>query len=120
VTIPDPFSDEPTSEIDPELWYQYLAAREAADVAKEKLERLKNEVVGAIGDAHAGTVDGRKVATFRPKRQWAEAALIQAYPDLARHFMRTKVTEVLDLPAFMERHPDIVNQFQVRAFRLEI
>ena len=120
MTIPDPYDNEPVAEIEPTLWRRYLAARVEADEAKETLERLKNEVIGSIGDAHAGTVDGRKVATFRPQRKWAEAALTQQYPDLARHFMRTKVTEVLDLPAFMARHPDIVDQFQVRAFRLEV
>jgi hypothetical protein len=117
--IPDPHDGEPTAEVEPGLWQSFREAKIALEAAQRRVEDLKNEIILQIGDAYAGTVDGRKVATFRPKNQYAEAALTKAYPDLAQHFMRTKRIQVLDLPAFLMHHPDIVSQYQVRAFRIE-
>ena len=120
MTIPDPYADEPTAELDENLWAAFVAARDEAAGWTRKADELKNALILSLGDAHAGLVAGRKVVSFRPKRQWAEAQLVRQYPDLAQHYMRPKVTEVFDLPAFMLVHPDIAEQFRVRAFKLEV
>ena len=113
----DPHEDEPTVELDSAIWDAYHRARRAADQALKDLDNIKNDLILALGDAHAGIVGGRKVVTFRPQRRYAEAQLRARYPDLTQHYLTSKLVEVLDVNRFGAAHPDILEQFQVRAFK---
>jgi len=116
----DPHEDEPTVELDSAIWDAYHRARRAADQALKDLDNIKNDLILALGDAHAGIVEGRKVVTFRPQRRYAEAQLRARYPDLTQHYLTSKLVEVLDVNRFGAAHPDILEQFQVRAFKAEV
>jgi hypothetical protein len=78
--------------------------------------RLKTELITALGDATAGTVNGEKVVYYRPKDQYAITRLEADYPDLVEHFKKMEFREVLDVEAFASQHPDILDQYRVRAF----
>jgi hypothetical protein len=116
--VPDQHIGEPQVEVSPNL---YAAWREAEDNAKawDKVARERRQALEeAIGQARAGTIEGRVVVTFRPSDKWAAASLIKAYPDLCQHFMRpAPAREELDLELFRKAHPDIADAFRVRVFR---
>lgn len=116
----DRHSDELAVELDDGFWSDFVTARNKAEEWKRRAEELRSTLITILGDAHAGLVAGRKVVSFRPRQQWAEAQLIQKYPDLTQHYMRPRVIEVFDLPAFILVHPDIAEEFRVRALRVEI
>jgi len=113
----DPREDEPTVELDSAIWDAYHRARRAADQAQEDLDNAKNALILTLGDAHAGIINGRKVVTFRPQKRYAEAQLRARYPDLTQHYLTSKLVEILDVNRFGAAHPDILEQFQVRAFK---
>lgn len=116
----DPHEGEPTVELDQDLWQGYVTAKRHAEKAAEYAERVKNRLILALGDAHAGVVDGRKVVTFRPQKRYAEAQLRARYPDLTQHYVTSKLMEMLDVARFGAAHPEILEQFQVRAFKATI
>ena len=113
--LPDPHAKEPTAEISGDvlkLYEEALANSKAwADRANEYRTRLLDE----LGDAYAGTVDGVKVVAHRPKDQYAISRLRSDYPDLTEHFLSWKTEQVFDLDKFRNAHPEILEQYQVRA-----
>jgi hypothetical protein len=115
--VPDLHTEEPKVEVSPGL---YQSWREAEDNAKawDKVARERRQALEqSLGDAHAGTVGGRLVVTYRPSEKWATAALIKAYPDLTQHYMRPKESQELDLELFRRAYPQIAEAFRVRVFR---
>lgn len=117
MSIPDPNAQEPVAELDANLYQQYKVAAGNAEAWANIAGRLKEQLQAQIGAAHAGTVDGNKVLTYRPSRKYAEAALQKQYPDMTQHFLRLQTREVFDMEAFAIRHPDIAEQFRVRSLR---
>jgi len=113
----DPNRDEPTAELDPNLWKLYLQAKTNADGWQREADRLKSQLLSSLGDAHAGTLDGVKVAYYRPSARYAEARIIKDHPDLVQHFMRRRSQEYFDLDAFLAQHREIADQYRVRSFR---
>jgi len=114
--LPDPHANELTRELDPDKVKLLNEAKEAIRLWTIEYSRLKREILEAMGDAFAGTVDGEKVILHRPKDQWAIKSLEHDYPDLVEHFKRMEVKEVLDVDAFRVAHPDILEKYRVRAF----
>lgn len=116
--VPDQHVDEAKAEVSALLYAGWREAEENAKawdkVARERRQALEE----VLGNASAGTIEGRVVVTYRPSDKWAVAALMKAYPDLTQHFMRpAPVREELDLEAFRKAHPDVADQFRVRVFR---
>ena len=114
--LPDPHAGEMTVEIDRDKFKLYEEAVAAIKAWTEEANRLKAELIEILGDAYAGTVDGKKVVGHRPKDQYAIQRLRTDYPDLTKHFMRWKTEEVFDLDKFSQQHPEILEQYKVRAF----
>lgn len=118
--LPDPHAGEPTVEVSGDLLKLYEEALTNAKAWTDLANKYKGALVEQIGDAFAGTVDGEKVVSHRPKEQYAIARLRKDYPDLTEHFMAWKTEQVFDLDKFKKAHPEIIEQYQVRAFnRLE-
>lgn len=114
--LPDPHVNEPTVELDRNT-YKLLTEAKAQIVAWTKhYSKLKAELMESLGDAYAGTVDGEKVVYYRPKDQYAVTRLEADYPDLVEHFKTAEYREVLDVEAFGQAHPDILDRYRVRAF----
>jgi hypothetical protein len=114
--LPDPHAHEPTVELDHDKWKLLQEAEDAIKQWVRHRNRLKLELIQALGDATAGTVDGVKVCYYRPKDQFAISRLEADYPDLVERFKKMEVKEVLDVAAFEAAHPDILTKYRVRAF----
>jgi len=114
--LPDKHAGESTVEVDRDILKQYEEALASVKAWQEEADRLKARMLEQLGDAYAGTVDGKKVVAHRPKDQYAISRLRQDNPDLTEHFLRWQTTEVFDLDRFREAHPDILEPYHVRAF----
>lgn len=114
--LPDPYANEMTVELDPKTYKLLQEAKAQIQAWTKHYNKLKIDLMQVLGDAHAGTVDGEKVVYYRPKDQYAVSRLEADYPDLVAHFKKMEVREVLDLEAFRISHPDIADQYRVRAF----
>jgi hypothetical protein len=114
--LPDPHAHERTVELDRDKWKLLQEAEDAIKRWVKHRNRLKLELIAALGDATAGTVDGAKVCYYRPKDQYAISQLQADYPDLTERFKKMEVKEVLDVAAFEAAHPEILTKYRVRAF----
>jgi hypothetical protein len=114
MAIPDPYANEPTTELDEDLVRAYQEAKLAAKLWAEELERIKGKLQEALGDRHAGTVQGRKVVAYRPQSRYAESRLVKDNPDLAEGFFAME--RRFQINAFAAQHPDIAEQYRIRAF----
>jgi hypothetical protein len=114
--LPDPHANEMTVELDRDKVKLLNEAKDAITKWTKYYTRLKKEIMEAMGDAFAGTVDGDKVILYRPKDQYAVTQLENDYPDLVEHFRIAKVVYEIDMDHFKERHPDIAEKYRVRAF----
>jgi hypothetical protein len=115
--LPDPYVDEPVSELDPEIYKLWLQARENADGWTREANRLKQRLIDQVGEASAGTVHGEKVIYYRYTDAWAVARLVKENPDLAQHYMVTREEEVFDFEQFRRVHRDIADRYRTRSFR---
>jgi hypothetical protein len=116
MAIPDPYANEPTTELDEDLVRAYQEAKMAVKMWNEELERIKSKLQEALGDAHAGTVQGKKVVSYRPQDRYATSRLVRDNPDLAENFWSMQVERVFQVNAFAAQHPDIAEQYRIRAF----
>ena len=116
--LPDPHAGEPVRELNRDTLQLYREALTNVKGWTEEANRLKGILVEELGDAYAGTVNGKKVVAHRPKDQIAWKQLRDAYPDLVPHFMKWETVETLDEERFTQAHPEIVEQYRVRAFTI--
>lgn len=114
----DPHAGEPTVELDKVKWALYVELLKAMEAGKKRLEALRKEFEEDLGSAHAGTVDGAKVITYRPKDGYNTTLLKREYGDLTQHFMREETRDVLDMELFAKAYPDIAQKYQTREFRV--
>lgn len=114
--LPDPHAGELTTEVNEDLWEKYEEALGRVTEWTEYADKLKTMILEQLGDAYAGTVNGEKVVAHRPKQQYAATRIQKDYPDLVQRFMRWKTEEMFDLDAFVAAHPEIAEQYRVRAF----
>lgn len=117
MALPDKHADEPTKEAEPGLWFKYTEAHNAR-VQWERLEKLyRDQIVADLGDSFALTVDGKKVATYRPQVNYAVAQLQKDYPNLTEHYTHTVPKTVFDIELFAKAHPEIAEKYRIRAFK---
>jgi hypothetical protein len=114
--LPDPHAGEMTVELNRDIFKAYEEALARLKEWTEYVNKLKKIILEELGDAYAGTVDGAKVVSHRPKDQYAISRLRSDYPDLTERFMAWKTEQVFDLESFTQAHPEIVEQYRVRAF----
>jgi len=114
----DVHPNEPTVQISPDLWAEYEGAMAKLASWHKYVELLREKIMEEIGDAHAGMVGNRKVATYRPVDTYRLKALIAEYPELTQHFEREVTKTEFDLDAFDAQHHDILEKFRSRAFRV--
>jgi hypothetical protein len=115
--LPDRHANEPTVELDQDLYKYYLEAVDAVDRWEKELKRRRARLEEQLGANFAGTVNGVKVITYRPTAKYAEARLIKDFPDLTSHFFRTVVKEEFQIQDFATSHPEIADQYRTRSFR---
>lgn len=116
MALPDPHADEPVVELDPDKVKRYRHARDAVKRWSEELVQAKAALMEDLRDAYAGTVNGKKVVGYRPQSRFAEARLVKDHPDLTQHYITPKVQDTFDVDAFAAHHPDIADQYRIRAF----
>lgn len=114
--LPDPHAGEMTTELDSELWKRYEDALVTLKEWEEYVNKLKTMLTEQLGEAYAGTVNGEKVVAHRPKDQYAATRIQKDYPDLTQRFVKYRTEEMFDLDAFVAAHPEIAEQYRVRAF----
>lgn len=119
MALPEPRPEEDAIEVDRDTAKLLQEARDAMKAWEEEVERLKKKLQDEMGDATAATVDGRLIATWRPKETYREAALVKDNPDLTQHYMETEVVTKFNMGRFAEMHPDIAAKYQSREFRLK-
>lgn len=113
----DPHADETTVAIDThtELLQRWTEARANASAWKKLEEELGDELLKAIGDADAATVNGRKVVTHRPRAGYNTTAIRASHPDLYERFVVPVTKETFDARAFAEAFPEIAQAYRSRA-----
>lgn len=116
MALPDPYAHEPTKELNPDKVRLFKAARDAVAKWTAELERLKKELQAELDGAHAGTVDGVKVVTYRPQDRYAVARLVKDNPDITEHFWKHEVVRQFDVDTFTAQHPEIADAYRIRAF----
>lgn len=114
---PDPYADEPTVDLDPDIHGAWLEACVAAKSWQAEADRLKAKLLEQLGDAHAGLVDGFKIVTHRPTNSWAKAKLCQDHPDLTQGYFVPTTSEEFDFDWFRRVHPEIAERYRTRSFR---
>jgi len=117
VALPDSHRDEPTVELDHELYRLYREAAQNADAWDKIAKRYQQQIRDAMTDYFAATVDGRKVLTYRPSKKYAESRLQADYPDLTQHYSHTVTKDVFDIDLFSKAHPEIADKYVVRSLR---
>lgn len=114
----DVHPNETTAQISPDLWAEYEGAMAKLASWHKYTGLLREKIMEEIGDAHAGMVGNRKVATYRPVDTYRIKALVAEYPELAQHFEREVTRTEFDVSAFDAQHHDILEKFRSRAFRV--
>lgn len=115
----DPHADEPTAELDPVKWALYVELLKAMEAGEQRLEDLRKEFEEAIGQAHAGVVDGKKVITFRPRTGSYNTTLLKKeYGELTQHFMHPVTRDALDMELFARAYPEYAAKYQTRDFKV--
>jgi hypothetical protein len=118
MAVPGKHDDEETSEVQESTYTQWVDAKKKRDTWAAMEAVLRRELEAQLGSATAGTIHGRKVLTWRPKKSWAIAALVRDYPALTQHYMLNRTVTELDLESFGLVHPEIVAKYQSRQFCL--
>lgn len=103
---------------DPALVRDALARRAAGKAAekaaKTVIDVAEAELIAAIGDAEALTIDGRPVFTRPANGTFAAARFAAAHPDVAAQYM---TAPALDLDRFKAEQPELYAQYRARVLR---
>jgi len=115
--LPDPHATEPVAEIDRDKYQLWLEAKAAAKAWTAEAKRLETDLQEQLQGMHAGTVDGKKVISYRYKDQYAVRRLVDDYPDLTERFIFPVKVPTFDITSFAAAHPEIAERYRVREFR---
>lgn len=116
--VPDAHADEPRTEVQGDLYAEWVDAKTQAAAWKNRESKLRGELELQLGSNTGGTVNGRLVVTHRYKKTYATAALIRDNPALTQHYMKTRTVEELDIDEFVLVHPDVAAKYRIREMRL--
>lgn len=117
MALPDKHQDEPTVEVDANVYKLWVEAEHNAKQWKRIADGYRATLEQDIGDRFAATVDGVKVVTYRPSEGYAGARIQKDYPDLTAHFVRHEMVSKFDVDLFARVHPEIAEQYRIRSFR---
>lgn len=118
MAVPEKHHDEPRTEVQGDLYADWVHARMQCAIWEAKKKELEARLLIQMGQATGGTVGGRLVCTYRYKNNYAVAALVRDNPALTEHYMKEYTTSKLDIDTFALVHPDIARKYQVREFRV--
>jgi hypothetical protein len=118
VPVPGKHDEEPRTEIQGDLYAQWVDARNQAVSWGKLAADLRAKLEDQMGDSTGGLIHGRLVVTYRYKDKYAVAALIRDNPALTEHYMKTREVQELDIDTFARIHPEIVRRYRVREFRV--
>lgn len=104
-------------QIELDQYKELLNARWEAAKLRDYYDKLvhdaDDELAKLVGDGE-GTYHGQRVFARPPTKRFASGKFIKDYPDLAQHFMTTKVTEVISEQALKQARPDLYQEYLVR------
>jgi hypothetical protein len=117
--LPDKYADEVTFAIEDVLWSHRQRCLENLRHWRQMLDEAEEAIREqmAPSNATAVTVDGKKVAYYRPQNTYATKRLQEDYPELTGHYIRSMARDELDMAAFAAAHPEIAEKYRVRAFK---
>lgn len=116
--LPDPYRDEPATQLDADDYASWRAAQEAANAWQKIADQRKERLIKALGNNHAGMIGDEKVLTYRYTSSYATARLVKENESLAQHFYRQETKDVFNMEEFRSRHPEIAEKYRVRQFRV--
>jgi hypothetical protein len=112
----DKNKDEPTAEVDSVAYRRWRVAEDAIKQWKIESELAQAELKRQVGDAHAGTIDGKKVIYYRPIATYRQKDLLAENADLASHYF-VPGPDVFQMERFAAMHPEIADKYRSRAFK---
>lgn len=115
--VPSKHDNEPRTEIQGDLYADWVDARDQMQRWTLRAEELRRKLEEQLGEATAGTIHGRVMLTYRYKSGYATRALIRDFPALTEDYMRSRVVEELDMDAFVASHPDLAARYRIRELR---
>lgn len=118
MAVPGKHDDEPRTEIQGDLYADWMDARDQENRWKIRATELRAELQRQLGTNTGGLVNGKLMVTYRYKETYAIAALIRDNPALTEHYMKEQTTSVLDIDTFALVHPEVAQRYRVRELRL--
>lgn len=115
--VPRKHDDEPKTEIQGDLYADWVDARDQMQRWTLRAEELRRKLEEQLGEATAGTIHGKVMLTYRYKSGYATRALVRDYPVLTESYMRSRVVEELDMDAFSASHPGLAEKYRIRELR---
>jgi hypothetical protein len=95
----------------------YVECQKSIEFWQKRLNRLKDELAEAMGDAEVGTVNGEAVLFYQTQNRFRTTDFAKKYPDFYRLYSRDFTEKKFDPSWLKDERPDLYAQFQVRAMR---
>jgi len=105
-------------QLDKALYLEFENAKRNEQWWKKEANRLGAEIRALAGDDTVVMVGDRRVITYDWINSFSERPFKEAYPQVHEQYLRSVVTEQLDLLRLKNDLPEIYRQFQQR--RLEL
>jgi hypothetical protein len=115
--VPGKHDEEPRTEVQGDVYAQWLDARAQAVAWGQRAADLRAKLEDQMGTSTGGLVNGKLVVTYRYKQGYATQALMRDHPALTQHYMRTREVSELDIDQFALVHRDIADKYRIRQFR---
>lgn len=105
------------SDEDRDLLKRHKEAKDNAKAWTEVASELQEQLEQRLGNITVGLIDNKDAVTYRYKDAFAKSRFVKDHPELAKHYMQTKVVEVLDDDLIRRTLPDMWNEYRVRELR---
>lgn len=84
---------------------------------EERRDQLAEKIRLLLGDATAGTVNGREVVTYEPIDRFQGARFKKEHPDLYEVYTDTVKVRQFNSKSLQQARPDLYEEYQVRQLR---
>lgn len=107
------------AEIEPQLYQDYVRAREFAKAAEKQKDELAAEIKKVAGLDTELTVNGVKVGGYEYVNKFPVQRFLKDHPELSEQFMTYRTEHVLDEGLLRRTLPDLYRAYQSRSLSIE-